>query len=473
MTATFWRRQTLAVRILGLAVLVEILVLLASIPHHTPDIDEAWFAEEAWFRAVDGYPHSNFFKGYVHEDVRVVVHHWLFIAAESIVFRTVGFGLDAVRIVPVVSTLLILVLLAVHAKRSEHGIAEALLAILALLLSPQAFRSAKLARPDMLVTLFGFASFLWLRFESRVTSMWRVLAAGACAGAAMLTHLNGVVFVAAGAGLLLGRKRFGDAAAFLLAAVAVFSPYVFNAAAHWDLFKEQLQNPLIAYKTRFTAMTLLVNLSREHMRLFRKPDIIFLTLLFMACLAATWRRQRFLSAYACALALAVGALLADKGMFYSVYLVPFEALVIARALVLPQERHGRPIRWALAATACAFAAWGAFAQALDLADKTDLVAMNREIGGYIPRDAWTVAPMQFAFDELPGRLLVADVVLSHEKRGQVTARDLADSCDEKGARYAVLYRKDGFPVGVAHGERLDRDFHVVREDPRYVVLRRR
>lgn len=384
MTATFSRRQTLAVRVLAVALVVEGVLLLASIPRHTPDIDEAWFAEEAWFRAVDGYPHSNFFKGFVHEDVRVVVHHWLFIAAESIVFKAVGFGLDAVRIVPFVSALLLLLLIAAQARRAGEDTRGMLLALLVFLLSPQAFRSAKLARPDMLVTLFGFASFMCLWSDSRRPSAGRALAAGACAGAAVLTHLNGATFAAAGAMLLLGRKRFGSAAAFLLAAAAVFSPYVFNAVAHWDLFQEQLHNPLIAYKTRFTAMTPLVNLSREHMRLFRKPDIIFLTLLFVACLAASWRRQRFLSAYACALALAVGAFLADKGLFYSIYLVPFEALVIAHALVLPHESHGRAIRRTLAGMAGAFAAWGAFAQALDLGNKTDVVAMNREIAGYIP-----------------------------------------------------------------------------------------
>lgn len=454
-------------------------MLAASIPRHSIDVDEAWFAEEAWFQARDGYPHSNFFKGFVHEDVRVVVHHWLFIRLQALAIRTVGFGLLPLRLSSIGAAVAIAALMALLARRSGAGRAEVALAALILLLTPQAFRSIKLARPDLLVAALGFASFATLSRESPGRCGARAAVAGAFAGAAMLAHLNGVIFVATGAAMLLWRRHLLAAAAFALAAGAAFAPYALNAVAHWDLFLEQLRNPFIAYKTQVGVLQPLWNLSREHMRLFRKPDIIFSSLLFGGCIASAWRIRPFAARYTLVLLAMLGAAVADKELFYSVYLVPFEA-VIAAAVLLRQRGALRPV---LLAAFAVFAAWGLWAQAKDLADKTDLVAINREIGARLPADAWAVTPIEMAFDEVPRRKMVASLPLVRLRGGHASMGDLASYCDDKGAPYAVLYRNgasfDGFSLegeprgGGGASSAGGAGFETVADEPRYLILRRR
>jgi hypothetical protein len=466
-------------RLLVVLLCIEVLLLLASIPRHSPHVDEAWFAEQAFFEARDGYPHSNFFRGFVHEDVRIVVRHWLFITLESAVFRGFGFGLFKMRLLPIVSATLLLALMIVFGRVSGASSSQIVLGLLAFLVAPQAFRSFKLARPEMLATLFGFASFLLLWWDARVPAWRCILGAGACAGAATLTHLNGAIFVATGAAVLAAARRPLQAAAFVLAAGLVFSPYALEALAHPDLFREQINSPLIAYKTRLGILSPLVNLLREHTRLFRKPDIIFLTSAFLVCALSLLRRPRaqdgFLLRYLFVLMVMLGIMVADKGILYSVYLVPFQALVIGEALARWREiAPGRTERILLGGALGLFAGWGLFAQAKDVADKIDIASLNREIGASLPADGWTVVPMDMAFDELERRPLVANLLLVREKHGQPTFADLAGYCDAKGARHAVIYRQEGKLVEFARQPGVaDELFEIVRDDPRFLIVKRR
>jgi hypothetical protein len=466
-------------RLLVVLLCVELLLLLASIPRHSPHVDEAWFAEQAFFQARDGYPHSNFFRRFVHEDVRIVVRHWLFITLESAVFRGFGFGLFHMRLLPVASATLLLALMAMFGRLSGASSSQIVLGLLAFLVAPQAFRSFKLARPEMLATLFGFASFLLLWLDARVPAWRWILGAGACAGAATLTHLNGAIFVAAGAAVLAAARRPLQAAAFVLAAGLVFSPYAFEALAHPDLFREQINSPLIAHKTQLRTLGPLLNLLQEHKRLFRKPDIIFLTSAFLVCALSLLRRPRaqdgFLLRYVFVLMAMLGVMVADKGILYSVYLVPFQALVIGAALARWRDlAPKRAERILLGGIVGLFAGWGLFAQAKDVADKIDIASLNREIGASLPADGWTVAPMDMAFDELERRLLVANLLLVREKHGQPTFADLAGYCDAKGAGHAVIYRQEGKLVEFAQQPGpADELFEIVRDDPRFLVLKRR
>ena len=458
---------------------VEGALLVASIPYHSPHVDEAWFAEEAYFQARDGYPHSNFFRGFVHEDVRVVVHHWLFITAQSVVFRVVGFGLPAARALSIAAGLVLLGAMALHGRRAGASPNRLLLAPLIFLLTPQAFRSINLARPEMLVTLFGFASFALLWQEARAPSWRLAIAAGGCAGAAMLTHLNGAIFVGTGAALLVWSRRPGRAAAFAASAAIAVSPYALEAWTHLDLFREQLNSPLIAYKTRAGLLQPLLNLLHEHSRLFLKPDIIFLSSLFVLCAALCWHRrreeERFLFRYLLILMLALGALVADKGILYSVCLVPFEALAIAAALARWRELVAGPFARALLASGIAlFAGWGLLAQARDVGDKIDIVALNREIGDRLPAQAWTAAPMAMAFNELERHLLLANHLLTKQTGAQATFAELARYCRARGASQVVLYRREGRleDLALEPGPR-DQLFTTLRDDPRYLILQLR
>jgi hypothetical protein len=397
---------------------------------------------------------------------------------QSFVFRALGFGLATSRVVPLVSVCVLIATMALYGRRLGLSTVQILTGVLTFLFAPQAFRSCNFGRPDIVVTLFGFASFIVLSIEKRAPSWTWTAIAGGCAGAAMLTHLNGVIFIAAGLAVLVASGHWRKAFAFAGAAALVFSPYALNAASHFDLFKEQLASPLIAYKTHFDPVQPFVNLSREHMRLFRKPDIIFITGLFLVsavvCIARPRDEDRFVIRYVLALMVALGLFVADKGIYYSVYLVPLQALVISSALMrywgngLPA-----PARVALAVTTVVFMGWGIHAQIQDVKDKDDIVAMNRTIGDQLPRDTWVVAPLLMAFNELERHLLVADIVLIKAKQGHATFDDLAAYCDDKGASFAVVYRRNGLLEGYTDDrEARNRSFQTIADGARFIILKR-
>jgi hypothetical protein len=99
--------------------------------------------------------------------------------------------------------------------------------------------------------------------------------------------------------------------------------------------------------------------------------------------------------------------------------------------------------------------------------------MNRTIGDQLPRDTWVVAPLLMAFNELERHLLVADIVLIKAKQGHATFDDLAAYCDDKGASFAVVYRRNELLEGYTDDrEARNRSFQTIADGARFIILKR-
>ncbi len=379
-------------------------------------IDEPWLAEQSWFLARDGYVHSNFFTGIDGAERYIVLYHRLFIQAQSVAFRFLGLGVLQARLVSIVAGMVLLGLVVVYARRGlGFSTNMTVAAVATLLLNPVFFLSFKIARPEMLVALFGFASVAATgqATHSARSVLWAV-AGGLLAACAMLAHLFGAIFVGAGCLVLLARRRFPESAAFAAAAVLALVPYTLDAAHHWGLFEAQLHGSTARAVTTFSPVSPLLNLLNEHKRIFRTPQIIFPSALFFLSLGLGWRlaspRVRFLAGYTLLLMVALGAIAVPKQARYATCLAPLETLVVVGIM----SRLGGLDRWrrqALLAVAVMFAASGAWSDGRDLGGKTRLEPLHRIVAGTIPDGAWCLTPMPLLFNEVARLNLVSTVAL--------------------------------------------------------------
>lgn len=464
--------------------IVEVLLLLASIPYHELNGDEAWFAEEAYSMSRDGYSHSNLFKGFIREDERVVVQHKLFIYTGAVLFRFLGYHLFVFRLIPLLSCALLFFLFYRYLRCNYAD--EALLPMAAsavLLLIPQFFYFATIARPEMFVAVWGFGSFMALHSYLRTAKYSLLFVSAACAGFAMLSHLNGSIFIATACVLLLVHKRYMALPLFALCALLAFTPYLYDILQHQDIFRLQINSPLIASKTSMHWYSPFLHLLQEQKRLFHNADSIIPSVIFLVVIITQWRSFRaerdILFSYTLLLMLFMGLIIEDKSIKYSVYYAPFWAVLIARAYskYAAQARAVRPaVRLASAFLLGCFCLYGLVAQAKGLRNKADYAALNSQIATLIPRQASCAAPMNFIFNELPNYCILSNYLVRYETQGSISIQSMADFCRKKQCQYLVFNK---------YGERIDdiqdysntallqQYFRVISETAEYTVLQYR
>jgi len=135
----------------------------------------------------------------------VTLYHRLAVWSGALSLKTFGVHLWALRLVSVGSAVVTALVLVWQTIRRERGeMATTVLAVW--LLMPTVFYHAKCFRPEVQTAMFGVLSFAALSIlftnggenVARISSIYAVCggaSAGASAGAAMLTHLAGVMYV--------------------------------------------------------------------------------------------------------------------------------------------------------------------------------------------------------------------------------------------------------------------------------------
>jgi hypothetical protein len=188
--------------------LVPVLIILtvATFYHRFPTGDDAWFAEQSYWLANNGIVRSNFFKGMLSWDQHLLVSHKFFILIGALVYRIFGISLVAFQSISFIAELILIGLIYQYIRQRQLG-NKALLMLLFLIFGNISLVTMSFEnRPEILLATLGFASFLCLDKSDK----YRAALAGILAGLALLTHLNGIVFVVAGFFLLLKSKRWID-----------------------------------------------------------------------------------------------------------------------------------------------------------------------------------------------------------------------------------------------------------------------
>lgn len=490
--------------------LVGVVLFGVSVPQHDFYVDEAFIGEHAYFFARDGYVRSEFWTGFLRQDEYVTLYHRLAVWSGALSLKTFGVHLWALRLVSVGSAVVTALVLVWQTIRRGRG--EMATTVLALwLLMPTVFYHAKCFRPEVQTAMFGVLSFAALSIlftnggetVARTSSIYAVCAgasAGASAGAAMLTHLAGVMYVGAGLLLLVWLKHWRTAWWFALSAALVFLPCVVDVATHWELFRQQSTDPQAASKLRWTLVVPFANLLSEHERFFRKPQFIIMSCAWLVALVLTWRTGSFalllLRRYTLLLVLVLGVFLQDKRDYMALY-APFMALMIAEALWQfpawgkrqPTDEPPRTSQgWRLvpAFAICAvFVGYGLWFQVHDAFwRKEDVVRLNAAIQQHIPKGAWCLAPMNMMFEAIGQHHLVAFSAAAdvwHGDRAYTSVQAAARFCDRFGVQYVVMNRfgeerevlVDAEQQPLQRAEQAEPAFQTIAKTDEYWILKRR
>ena len=486
MKHTFHRLEIILLVILGL----QLAVLVISVPGQRIHGDETVFAEFAYFQAHDGFPRSELYRGFLDYDTRIYIYHKFFQWVGAAVVWLFGFGAWPLRSTSLVAGAILFFLLYRHMSRDQSlgGRTGFLMAAAFLALAPLTFKFVKLYRPEVWLAATGLASYMALQRGLERGQLKWVMAAGALAGLAMLTHLNGAIYVAAGAILLLSRKKWAPMAAFGVAALAVFSLYFVDIIGHFGQFWYQyIGDPSFGEGER-TVIGSFLKLLDEHKRLFRKPEIIFTsTLFFISAAISLWRggsRHRDFYVYTATCIVTLGAVAPAKTTPYAILLFPFFAIEVGRLAATFWQSPGifpKLARFGLITATVFFIADSLVEDSLNaFGDKQHWVADNRRVAAFIPPRTDVLAPLEVVWEELPNSRIagwrVADWRLSDFGKKSYTIENVAAYADSLGIPTIILDREPRDLLGMQNASVGDKQasYEVVAHFPSIgtLVLRR-
>lgn len=191
-------------------IICALLLLFAStLVHRISHFDDAWSTELSYWLLKDGFVRSSLFGDYHQWNEHLYMYHKAFVYIQAGILYFIGFDIWAARATTLLFTGSCLLLLLVYFRAQKE---QQLLAALLYVGCGSLWLFGVDSRPETMVATCGFASFLLLQKES--LSSRRLLLAGALAGFAALTHLNGLIYIAAGTFWLLPRNGWRGAILF-------------------------------------------------------------------------------------------------------------------------------------------------------------------------------------------------------------------------------------------------------------------
>ena len=179
-----------------------------------PTGDDAWFAEQSYWFQKDGLIRSEFFRGILGWENQLLVSHKLFLIFGAGLIKLFGFGLPTVQFVGLLFFLLISIELVsyIYQTDTDNPLYYSVLLLILVFSNVLLIRLSFENRPEMMLAALGFGSFLCIKSDTN--KLPKAALAGLLAGLAMLSHLNGVIYLMAGFGTYVGRRKYKEAVLF-------------------------------------------------------------------------------------------------------------------------------------------------------------------------------------------------------------------------------------------------------------------
>lgn len=398
--------------------------------------------------------------------------HDLYVWISALLIKLFGFDIGTVRILPILSSLLLLYSMFRYIERYGKAgfVQKALLGALVFCL-PQFFIYAKVALPMMTAALFGFLSFFSLRKYFYERKTYDAFVSGALAGAAMLCEASGAVFMLTAFTLFLLNRRFLHSGFFLVSSLAVF--FIFVMAAAVAGIGVPFRLPV---SDGFSWFAPLASLSLEFRRYVAGPGTVIFALLtaviIMADRLRLFSRDKFLAGYGLLCLLFTALCITGKSPAYILYILPYAALIIygAHSSSRLKKRYVPLICILL----LAYYAWGVNAQLENTGKKQHVKAMDARIGEHIPRGARVLAPASLFFEQAQRLDVVSADRLREEAGGRPTIDMAAEFMRERRIEYLVVTRympQRNRIADMGSREYFLSRFGVVRETADYGIYR--
>ena len=332
--------------------LVSLFILLAALLitcyHRTEHFDDAWFAEQSYRLVQDGKVRSELFRGINGWEDRIYVFHKFFIYAGALTMGLFGFSLTASKLLTTVCALGAGYLIWQYNSRASRQ--QQWLSVLLYFGCGTIIRYFAINRPEIMCMTLGFGSYLALDRPANKPPL--VFWAGMLAGLAALTHLNGVIYLVAGAIWILVRFGWASAGWFSLVGGLTLSLYGLDAFTDSQLptMLDQFVNDP-ATQSNFRLMDKLTVMINYHQLFFHSHGEVPLSALLLVCFLLLWKDVRLAQPvllYFTLLFFSFWLLTKSNFDFYYILFVPWLAIAVAHLLTtyLPtrpawQQRVGK------------------------------------------------------------------------------------------------------------------------------------
>ncbi len=383
-------------------------------------IDDAWFGEQAYWFSKLGYVKTSSIIDFYGWDERLFVYHKLNIIIGAGLIKVFGWSPEPLRIFTLLVFLLFLFIVFKSLKSPALFSArvKSLPVFFFLIVNPLVLLFAFTFRPEILVMSLGFYSFLLL--NGKETNL-KILLSAALAGIALLVHLNGVIFIVAGFGLLLMRKRLKSALLFGFTATLVASLYFYDLwqPGHFDTFLYQIRHWPDDIASNYNTggwfsfiIAALVKLSKEHQRFFWSPDVWGLSGAFVIAMVfkgrTLWTKHRDLLLYLLFAIIALNVLGSHIAEVSMLLLMPYMAIIAASFL---SEIKINAKAW-MQLTGIVLILFQTGTAATGLAEtfekKENTVEISAEmLAGFPENNEIVPVPFRFIFNQIPFRRLVS------------------------------------------------------------------
>lgn len=371
-------------------------------------IDEPWLGEYAYWLAETGKVKSQLFSSLPGYGDQIFVYHKLFTLISAAVIDFAGFGLWQLRGVNFFFLLILLFFLYRFGRKLQLGRPWRLVLLVLFLANPLTINFGSIFRPEVMVTCFGFISYFYLQKALMIGKPSRYLClAAVMAGLAAFSHLNGLIFLAAGSVLLIWSKKTREFLIFGAVGGMVFLCYFWDVLLYreWDIFLHQFQNdPAIVQKSKAWYSPFL-NLLKEHQRWFRNIHLVGLHVLlaYFILFAGRYLKHRHagLLIYMFTLYLALGLLSPLKTTKYMLYMLPFVCIVLTLGFRFFYCHMPLALKKAVLVFGILYLGAGAVTSGqLYMDGGRGLIEKNEQLSGKLKKGSAIIAPLPFIFGQI-------------------------------------------------------------------------
>ena len=467
------------------AITIAVIGLLATLIERRENYDDAWFGELAYFLATEGVIRSDLFADMLGWEEQVLMTHKLLVVLTALWIKIWGFSLWTVKTVALPFLALQVFLFYRYCRQSW------MLCALLYLTCGVIVRYTFVSRPEIAMAALGFLSWQNLQqFRENGGIRWLLLA-GVSAGATALFHLQGAVFMSAGAVWLLWARQFRGGAIYSAVAFATFLLYFTDVVYYdaWDAYFFQIAND--------PATTALRSFSEKLFNLAEIPKIMVhsggetpLSLVMLGCLFLRWKSKLHasdLEKYLLVLALCFAVLANRMVHEYLILFVPFMIAFSAETLYRVASARGsgdaaifpKTVRWMnvlviLYLVASVFYEGKLVFRNLQAEALSDRNAKLAQIVGDAP--ATVIAPQSFIFGNIERHHIIGLSYYHHYNSYHtepLTPEVFFEDAKRKGARF-VIFEKNSITAEYRPPEDLPEvmtGYRMIHRDKRFRVYR--
>lgn len=332
------------------------IIFIISMVNRFIYIDDAFFGEQAFWLARDGVVKTESLIDFLGTDKQLFSYHKLHILVGAILVKIFGWSVTPLRLASLIIYIVFIIVFVRYFKqeylKNSSYKKQLLIALFFLIVNPLIVLYAFTFRPEIWVMFFGFLSFKLIdrNLHKDFPAKDEVLA-GVFAGLAFLTHLNGLIFLVAGAILLLNRKKWNGFVWFSIAGGLTSLLYFVDLwqDGHFETWMFQLKNWPDNNATNYLSESVgdfiknvFIKLSQEHQRFFWSPKVWGISSFFLLVLFAQFKfllkNYSNLVIYTITLILTLniaGSQIAER---FLIYLFPYMALIISIGIVNLSEK---------------------------------------------------------------------------------------------------------------------------------------